>query len=123
MQAIRVNQPGGPEALSYETIDDPTPAADEAVIRVEAIGVNYIDTYQRSGLYPLDPPFTLGMEGAGVVEAVGSDVSGLRCWRPRGACHATGFLRRATGCAQSRNSLSFRTPLTPARPLPPCCRA
>ena len=77
MQAIRVNQPGGPEALSYESIDDPSPAADEAVIRIEAIGVNYIDTYQRSGLYPLDPPFTLGMEGAGVVDAVGSNVSGL----------------------------------------------
>ena len=77
MQAIRVNQPGGPDALSYESIADPSPAADEAVIRIEAIGVNYIDTYQRSGLYPLDPPFTLGMEGAGVVEAVGSEVSDL----------------------------------------------
>ena len=72
MQAIRVNQPGGPDALSFESVDDPTPAADQALVRMQAVGVNFIDIYQRSGLYPLDPPFTLGMEGAGVVEAVGS---------------------------------------------------
>ena len=77
MQAIRVNQPGGPDALSFETVDDPTPAADQALVRMEAVGVNFIDIYQRSGQYPLNPPFTLGMEGAGVVEAVGPDVSGL----------------------------------------------
>ena len=77
MQAIRVNQPGGPDALSFESVDDPTPAVDQALVRMQAVGVNFIDIYQRSGLYPLDPPFTLGMEGAGVVEAVGSDVSGL----------------------------------------------
>ena len=77
MQAIRVNQPGGPDALSFESIADPSPAAGEALVRMQAVGVNYIDIYQRSGIYPLDAPFTLGMEGAGVVEAVGPDVSGL----------------------------------------------
>ena len=77
MQAIRVNQPGGPDALSYESVDDPTPTAGQALVRLEAMGVNFIDIYQRSGQYPLDPPFTLGMEGAGVVEAVGPDVSDL----------------------------------------------
>ena len=77
MQAIRVNQPGGPDALSYESVDDPTPTAGQALVRLEAMGVNFIDIYQRSGQYPLDPPFTLGMEGAGVVVAVGPDVSDL----------------------------------------------
>ena len=77
MKAMRVHTPGGIEALTYEDIPDPTPAPNEVVVRMEAAGVNFIDTYQRTGSYPLDPPFTLGMEGAGVVEDVGSDVTTL----------------------------------------------
>lgn len=77
MKAIRVNTPGGIEALSYEDIPDPSPAPNEVLVRTEAAGVNYIDTYQRTGRYPVEPPFTLGMEGAGVVVEVGSDVTTL----------------------------------------------
>ena len=77
MKAMRVHTPGGIEALTYEDIPDPTPAPNEVVVRMEAAGVNFIDTYQRTGSYPLDLPFTLGMEGAGVVEDVGSEVTTL----------------------------------------------
>ncbi|HZF11484.1 MAG TPA: quinone oxidoreductase [Thermoanaerobaculia bacterium] len=77
MKAIRVHETGGPEVLRYEEIPDPTPAAGEAVVRVEAAGVNFIDVYHRIGLYKVAPPFTLGQEGAGTVEAVGDGVTGV----------------------------------------------
>ena len=77
MKAIRVHTPGGIEALSYEDVPDPSPAPNEVLVRTEAAGVNYIDTYQRTGRYPVEPPFTLGMEGAGVVVEVGSEVTTL----------------------------------------------
>jgi NADPH2:quinone reductase len=72
--AIRVHQFGGPEALRYEEIDVPAPGAGEALIRHTAIGLNFIDTYHRSGLYPLTLPAGLGCEAAGVIEAVGPGV-------------------------------------------------
>ena len=74
MKAIRVNSPGGPETLSFEDIQEPIPGPNEVLVRMEAIGVNFIDVYHRSGRYPLDLPFSLGMEGAGVIEGVGSEV-------------------------------------------------
>lgn len=75
MKAIRVHQHGGPEALVYEDIPTPTPGAGEALVKVSAAGVNFLDVYQRTGRYPLNPPFTLGMEGAGVVESLGPNTS------------------------------------------------
>ena len=69
MQAIRVHATGGPEVLRYEDAPTPEPGAGQALVRVEAAGVNYIDTYQRSGLYRAALPFTLGQEGAGTVAA------------------------------------------------------
>src|ERR687894_2413180 len=74
MKAIRVNEYGGPEVLSYEDVAVPEPGSGEARVRLAASGVNFIDTYQRSGVYPVDLPLTLGMEGAGEVEAVGEGV-------------------------------------------------
>jgi len=74
MKAIRVNEYGGPEVLSYEDVPVPDPGPGEARVRLTASGVNYIDVYQRTGAYPMDLPFTLGQEGAGEVEAVGEDV-------------------------------------------------
>ncbi|MEM7092275.1 MAG: quinone oxidoreductase [Actinomycetota bacterium] len=74
MHAIRITETGGPEVLNYVEIDDPEPGPDAILVRVGAAGVNYIDTYHRSGLYPMPATFTPGLEGAGVVEAVGSDV-------------------------------------------------
>ena len=76
-QAIRIQQPGGPEVMTLGSVPESAPGPEDALIRVEAAGVNFIDTYHRTGLYPVPTPFTPGVEGAGVVEAVGSGVSDL----------------------------------------------
>jgi NADPH:quinone reductase len=68
MKAIRIHSHGGPEVLQLEEIPMPDIAPGEVLIRVRAAGVNYLDVYQRTGLYKISLPFTLGMEGAGVVE-------------------------------------------------------
>jgi NADPH2:quinone reductase len=75
MKAIRVLRPGGPEVLALEELPVPVPGPGQVLVRVEAAGVNFIDTYQRSGLYPIQTPFTIGQEGAGAVEAVGDGVT------------------------------------------------
>jgi len=77
MKAIRVPAPGGPEVLRYEDVPEPAPKPGEAVVKLEAIGVNFIDVYFRAGLYPAQMPITLGQEGAGTVTAVGTGVSDL----------------------------------------------
>jgi NADPH2:quinone reductase len=77
MLAIRIHETGGPEKLRADDIPVPTPAAGEVCIRVEAAGLNFIDTYQRSGLYAVPLPFTLGAEIAGVVSAVGAGLTEL----------------------------------------------
>jgi len=71
MKAIRIHNYGGPEVLTYEDIPVPEPKVGEARVKIEAIGLNYIDIYQRTGLYQLPLPFTLGREAAGIVDAVG----------------------------------------------------
>jgi NADPH2:quinone reductase len=78
MKAIRVESSGGPEVLKLQDLPTPQPAAGQALVRVEAAGVNFIDIYQRIGLYKLPMPFTLGQEGAGVVESIGPDVSEVK---------------------------------------------
>ena len=75
MKAIRVHSPGGPDALRYEDVPQPSPAAGVVLVKVQAAGVNYIDVYQRNGLYKVATPFTLGQEAAGVVTAVGTGVT------------------------------------------------
>lgn len=77
MQGIRVHEYGGPEVMRLEELATPAPGPGQALVRVEAAGVNFIDIYQRSGQYQMALPFTPGSEGAGVVEAVGPDVAGL----------------------------------------------
>ena len=74
-RAVRIHRTGGPDVLTLETVDAGRPGAGEVLIRQTAVGLNFIDTYQRSGLYPLALPATLGMEAAGVVEAVGPGVT------------------------------------------------
>jgi NADPH2:quinone reductase len=78
MKAVRVHNCGGPEVLTYDEIPVPEPKAGEARVKIDAIGLNFIDVYQRIGLYPLPTPFTLGMEGAGVVDAVGDGVTEVK---------------------------------------------
>ncbi|MCF6385996.1 quinone oxidoreductase [Mycobacterium sp. MBM] len=77
MHAIEVAQTGGPEVLNYVEKDTPTPGPGQVLIKAEAIGVNFIDTYFRSGLYPRETPFVVGSEVCGTVAAVGEDVAAL----------------------------------------------
>lgn len=75
MKAIRVESYGGPDQLVYTDIAKPEPKPNEALVKIEAIGLNFIDVYHRTGLYPLPLPFTPGSEAAGTVESIGSAVS------------------------------------------------
>jgi NADPH2:quinone reductase len=77
MQAITIREHGGPDVLRLEEVPTPEPGPGEVRVRVAAIGVNFIDTYYRTGAYPAKPPFTPGNEAAGVVDAVGAGVRGL----------------------------------------------
>jgi len=78
MQTMRIHHTGGPDVLVAETVPDPVPAPGEVVVMVEAAGVNFIDCYHRSGLYPQPLPFTPGVEGAGTVRALGADVTAFQ---------------------------------------------
>ncbi len=75
MKAIQVKQPGGPEKMELVNLPVPQPAAKQALVRIAASGVNFIDVYFRTGLYKADFPLTLGQEAAGTVEAVGAEVT------------------------------------------------
>src|SRR5690606_15651425 len=74
MRAARVHTTGGPESIAIEDVPVPQPDRGELLVRVHACGVNFIDTYKRSGQYPVQLPFTLGEEGAGAVVATGEGV-------------------------------------------------
>lgn len=78
MQAVRCHTFGGPEALTYEAVALPEPGVGQVRVKIEAIGVNYIDIYQRSGQYPSHLPVIVGQEAAGVVDAVGTGVTDLQ---------------------------------------------
>jgi NADPH2:quinone reductase len=77
-RAILLYETGGPEVLRWEEVALPAPAAGEVTVRHEAVGLNFVDIYHRTGLYPLPLPSGIGLEGAGVVTAVGSDVADLK---------------------------------------------
>ena len=78
VKAIRIHEPGGAEVLRYEDVDIPAPGAGEVLLQQKACGLNYIDVYHRMGAYPLSYPATIGMEGMGVVEAVGEGVTAFQ---------------------------------------------
>jgi NADPH:quinone reductase len=78
MKAIRVHAAGGPEALKLDDIPAPSPKAGEALVKVDAAGLNYIDVYFRTGMYNAELPLTIGMEAGGTVTAVGSNVSEVK---------------------------------------------
>ncbi|MHB8731622.1 MAG: quinone oxidoreductase family protein [bacterium] len=78
MNAVRVHQSGGPEVLKFEELPAPAPGGADALVRIEAIGVNFVDIYQREGIYKMPLPFTAGSEAAGVVESVGREVADVK---------------------------------------------
>ena len=97
MQAIRPKQAGGPEVMQLEELPTPSPGATQLLVRSEAIGVNFIDVYTRSGQYAAKTPILLGVEGAGVVEAVGSEVRDVQpgarvAWSSAAGSYATHVL-------------------------------
>ena len=107
--AIRLHQTGAPELMQWESIALPPPAAGEVRLRHHAIGLNYIDTYHRSGLYPLTLPAVLGTEAAGVVEAIGPGVNGFKIG------DAVGYTGLPPGAyAEKRNWPAERTLRLPA---------
>lgn len=100
---MRVDRVGGPEVLASAVIELPAPGPGEVRVRHTAIGVNYIDTYHRSGLYPLPLPFVPGSEAAGVVDALGEGVEALRVGDRVGYCAAgVGAYAEARNVAASR---------------------
>ncbi len=95
-QAIRIHQTGGPENMVLEDVEVGQPGPGEIRIRHHAVGLNFIDVYQRTGLYPMSLPATLGMEGAGIVEAVGEGVTHLKAGdRAAYASHPPGAYSQA----------------------------
>ena len=78
MKAVRIHETGGPEVLRFEDVPVPVPSGGQALVRIQASGVNFIDIYHRIGLYTVPFPYTLGLEAAGVVEAVAPDVTVVR---------------------------------------------
>ena len=93
MRAIRPAAPGGPEVLQLVDAPDPAPGRGQARVRVEYAGVNFIDVYHRTGLYPMPTPIPIGREGAGVIDAVGPDcdlkVGARVAWAGVGGSYAT----------------------------------
>lgn len=108
INAIRIQQFGGPEVLQFGPVDLPDPEEGEARVRHTAIGLNFIDTYHRSGLYPLALPAGLGSEAAGIVEAVGA---GVREFKPGDRVVYSG--RPADAYSEARNFPAARLVLIP----------
>jgi len=75
VKAVRIKEYGGPEVMSYEDVDLPVPGVNEVLVKIEAIGINFIDTYQRSGLYQVPLPLTLGLEASGIVQETGDQAT------------------------------------------------
>ena len=113
MQAIRVHQYGGPEVMELESLPVPTPGPGQALVKVEAAGVNFIDIYQRSGAYKLPLPLGLGLEGAGTVEALGEGATGVKvgdrvAWTQIAGSYATHNVIPADRLVQLPDGLSFK---------------
>jgi NADPH2:quinone reductase len=112
--AIRVHKHGGPETLTYETVDVGAPGAGQVKLKQHAIGVNFIDVYQRTGLYPQTLPFSPGNEGAGEVTAVGEGVTDLKvgdrvAYAGAIGAYATERLAPAAQLVKLPSSISYET--------------
>ena len=97
-KAIRIHAYGGPEVMQWEDVPTPEPGPGEALVQHEAVGLNYIDVYFRTGLYKAPAmPVTLGMEGAGTVAAVGPEVTDVTAGRPGRLCRRRSAPTRPSG--------------------------
>jgi NADPH2:quinone reductase len=113
MKAVRIHAPGGPEALTYEDVPEPTPGQGQVAIRVGACGVNYIDVYFRTGQYKTQLPLTIGLEGAGTVTAVGPGVADVKvgdrvAWTGVPASYAQVIVAPADRLVKLPDGLSFK---------------
>ncbi|SDI39325.1 NADPH2:quinone reductase [Actinokineospora alba] len=113
-KAVVVTRTGGPEVLTYADREIPTPGPGEALVRVTAAGVNYIDTYHREGIYTLPLPFGLGLEGAGTITAVGDDVGDLAvgdrvAWADALGSYAEHVLVKATAAVRVPDGVDDET--------------
>ena len=113
MHAIEITETGGPEVLQYVDKPTPSPGPGEVLIKAEAIGINFIDTYFRSGLYKRELPFIVGIEVCGTIEAVGDDVAALGVGDRVVTAQAQRLLRRILHGASR-----FRAPTCPTAWLP-----
>jgi NADPH2:quinone reductase len=102
VKAVQVSRIGGPEVLELVEVPEPEPGPGQVLVRVEAAGLNYIDTYQRGGLYPMQVPFVLGVEGAGTVEAVGDEVGEVSVGDRVAWCDAPGSYAELTAVPAGR---------------------
>jgi len=102
MKAIRFHATGGPEVLQFEDVDTPKPGPGQILLRHEAIGINFIETYQRSGLYPVKLPAIPGGEAAGVVEAVGEGVTRFKVGDRAASASAGGAYAEASLVQENR---------------------
>jgi NADPH2:quinone reductase len=114
VNAVRIHQHGGPEVLKYEQIEIASPAPHEILIHHTAIGLNFIDTYQRSGLYKVELPFIPGTEGAGIVEAIGNNVKDFKigdrvCYVERSGGYSEKKVISADRAVKIPNSVSDET--------------
>ncbi len=113
MKAIRVHQTGGPEVMQLDEIPAPEPGTGDALVEIAAIGLNYIDTYFRTGLYKAPLPLTLGLEAAGTVRALGNGVTGVAvgdrvAWTGIPGAYAEMAVVPATRLVKLPATLSFR---------------
>ncbi|MFN3076782.1 MAG: quinone oxidoreductase family protein [Alphaproteobacteria bacterium] len=107
-KAIRILRTGGPEVLSWEDVSVPDPGPGQVRVRHSAVGLNYIDTYHRSGLYPVTLPSGLGLEAAGVIEAVGEGVTGFTVGDR--VCYGTGPIGAYAEARVMPTATLLRTP-------------
>jgi NADPH2:quinone reductase len=113
MKAVRIHAPGGPEALTYDDVPEPTPGQGQALVRLGACGVNYIDVYFRTGQYKAPLPLTIGLEGAGTVTAVGPGVTDVTvgdrvAWTGVPASYAQSIAAPADRLVKLPDGLSFK---------------
>jgi NADPH:quinone reductase len=112
MWAIQIDKQGGPEEMQWREVPDPTPGPGDLLVEVAAAGLNYIDTYHRSGLYQVPLPYVLGLEGAGTVTEVGSDVTGYSvgdrvAWSTAAGSYAEQAVVPARGVMKVPSDISF----------------